>query len=330
MPEFNIQSRSDGSLWLTYSRQELRHSCPTSRYLNSLNNLVETFFIVKHRQLMLADDSDDENDKNEGNEDNNDTDGCDSGVPRVDEDIDDKHLPTTFINMFYEKLRAAHECAKSDGQNCSNETVQHKDLRPILTQYQVDGIRWMLNREKYPRFYRTEFRPIDMRFHSNVGHTFFFNERTIQIKIDRNDHIAIPSGGILADAMGLGKTVEMLALILLNQRIIDIPMTANDVSMAANANDCEQVIRCLCPATTVKSLVVCNGCQLYQHRGCVGQFNNAVTLDSNYYCPYCWKQRVPLQVKTTFIVSPPSIKMQWYDEIIKHISNPDFKVSVKQ
>lgn len=331
--EFNFEARSDGSLWLTFNEQQIIQN-RASRYVNSLNNLVETFFVVKHKQLLLADDSDDENDKNEDNEhdeDNAKADGCEPEAQSVDEDIDDKNLPATFINMFYEKLRAAHECAKSDGPNHSNESVQHKDLRPVLTQYQVDGIKWMLNREKYPRFYKSEFQPIEMRFHSNVNHIFFFNEQTLQMRVDRNDDVEIPSGGILADAMGLGKTVEILALILLNQRVIDIPMIEDDANMTVNANDCDQVIRCLCPATLVKPLVMCNGCQMYQHRECVGQFNNgSLASDSNYYCPYCWKQRAPLPVKTTFIVSPPSIKMQWYDEIVKHISNMDFKVSALQ
>lgn len=337
---FQITIRPDESIWLTLNTDLLQNNCRMGRYLRSMQNLIETFFIVEREHLF--DDDEISGDTDNGNEDakcdkeleneatngevgNGDDDGqANSSTAESLNDFEYDDLPVTFFDELYQKLRDAHAKSAYVGHQYTNEHVQNEHLRPTLTQYQMDGVKWMLNRENSQRVYPTELQSIQLRWPSNGTHRFYYNRRTIQLAIDQNDDILIPSGGILADAMGLGKTVEMLTLILLNQKMPD----ESSISEKTIDNDTlDQVIRCLCPGKSIKALVKCNECHMYQHRECVTQFHSDITPDTLYYCPYCWKQRTPLKVKTTFIVSPPSIKMQWYDEIAKHVAKSGFKVS---
>lgn len=337
---FEIALRPDGSLWLTLTPPLLQNDSKSRRYLRSLRDLIETFFVVERENLF--DDADDIEPQH-----SNDDAKAEYGPAEADaempanaaamavDDFDDHNLPTTFFDELYQKLRDEHERSGYVGHSYSDECVQHTDMRPVLTQYQKEGVKWMLNRENGRRFYPTEFKPISMRWLRNEAYAFYYNSRTIQLQINRNEDIRIPSGGILADAMGLGKTVEMLSLILLNQRPPTNPpppppppsATGIDWPAIGETDADEVIIRCLCPLKTIKSLVRCNECLLYQHRQCVAQSDREATPDRLYYCPYCWKHREPLRVKTTFIVSPASIKMQWYDEIVKHVATTDFRVS---
>lgn len=333
---FEIEVRSDGSLWLILVPELLQDKCKSGPYLRSLRDLIETFFVVERENLFDTDDDDSHptNDDTMEHNDRNEQVAAEASTNSIElaaNDFDDDHLPTTFFDELYQKLRDAHEQNGYVGHSYTDEYVQHADMRPTLTPYQKQGIKWMLNRENGQRFYPTEFKAITLRWLHSDKHTFYYNSRSIQIKIDQNDDVRIPSGGILADAMGLGKTVEMLTLILLNRRTVasqPILTAAYDNCPAISENEAiEVVVRCLCPAKTNKSIVRCNECQLYQHRECVAQSDTNATPDRLYYCPYCWKHREPLRVKTTFIVSPSSIKMQWYDEIVKHIATTDFRVS---
>lgn len=157
--------------------------------------------------------------------------------------------------------------------------------------------------------------------------------------------------------MGLGKTVETLALILLNPRNMevnekenatlidrapnveantqsDIPMTIEPETEVetriegSHNNPIGLGLRCLCiNLKSVANTVVCTRCSYSQHRKCVSHPFDGITPDDQYICPACWQTEPKVVAKTTFIVSPTSIKMQWMDEVIKHISDESFKVS---
>lgn len=148
--------------------------------------------------------------------------------------------------------------------------------------------------------------------------------------------------------MGLGKTVEMLALILSNPKLKRKRTDSNDTT-AGKSQDRKQIdnilkmnfflvlrpklkakeiLRCVCSRTKTRKTIQCQRCLYFQHENCVAKYSLKPIV--NYICPECWKLELPIQSSTTFIVSPPSIKMQWNEEIQKHIGNSHFRVSISQ
>lgn len=83
---------------------------------------------------------------------------------------------------------------------------------------------------------------------------------------------------------------------------------------------------CICRDTKSNDMVLqCSKCLFWQHAKCVAKYSNQPIL--NYICPKCWKLEEPVHSMTTFIACPSSIKGQWNNEIRRHISSPNFKVS---
>lgn len=357
VPAFKLQTFHDGfdeSLWLIFHPNLMECRNRSGRYLRATKNLVETFFIIEQEYLFgendeviihneeIIDSNADNTAENQNFINIENDDDADDGSDRSD-DSDD--LPVKIIDELYQQLRERHR-ENGPVSDYNAEFIQHNDLRPTLTNYQVDGVKWMLNREQNTDYFPTEFKEVNQRWpepNSNV--TFFYNERTIQLLVNKNDDVPIPTGGILADAMGLGKTVEMLDLILLNQRVPEenpIEMTIDDKVVATNEmtenyhchnkhchdDDDEPVLRCLCPKKGLLNTVRCIRCRKFQHRSCVSQHDAISTPDAKYICPSCWQNEKLLPAKTTFIISPPSIKLQWRDEVVKHIKDERFKVSI--
>lgn len=133
--------------------------------------------------------------------------------------------------------------------------------------------------------------------------------------------------------MGLGKTVEILALILMNPRQNGVKRSAA-VLVDDPVDDKlknEAVIRCICHKNVInkrkmKDLIMCRNCKTFQHENCVFQKDTLKCDESLYLCPLCWKtENKIIESKTTFIVTPASIKNQWKDEILKHISDKSLK-----
>lgn len=84
---------------------------------------------------------------------------------------------------------------------------------------------------------------------------------------------------------------------------------------------------CVCSSKSKRNLVRCRHCDRYQHAHCVSKGQTDLV---DYQCPECWsKVTTIIPSAATFIVSPPSIKMQWQKEIEKHVSlDEGFKVLV--
>lgn len=89
-------------------------------------------------------------------------------------------------------------------------------------------------------------------------------------------------------------------------------------------------LRCICDDTTnddKKATIQCSKCSHLQHGKCVNVNKHTKQSITSYMCPDCWKLEEPVSSSTTFIICPPTIRVQWYKEIQKHISCPHFKVS---
>ncbi|KAK9884497.1 hypothetical protein WA026_007338 [Henosepilachna vigintioctopunctata] len=106
---------------------------------------------------------------------------------------------------------------KFDDMN--SEQVQHSSLKPILRPYQKDAVRWMMSREQHNET-QESLHPLYTPLKLPSGLEIFFDKYSGHIIPTKPVVASSTNGGILAEEMGLGKTVEFLALIL-NHPLID-------------------------------------------------------------------------------------------------------------
>lgn len=310
--EVNENGEYEVSLWIV-----LQSNTSFPRWFTERNcvaatkRLINEFFIVANKGPF---DEDDEID-----------DHCDE---------EEKVVTTSFektVQTLYKRLEAAHAA-----EDClalyDDDYIQHKYLQVKLKPYQVKTIKWMLDRELVVKHHTNGFIEIKKRsIGPQDGPTkFFYNPKATTLTTDPKEckTVAIPSGGILAEEMGMGKTIEILDLILLNpmplgNQSVDPPN--NDVQAAVRAN--KENVKCLCTQTKTTDCVCCTKCSKFQHRKCVDQNNSVTTPDSKYICPACWQNEQPIHAKTTFIVSPQSIKTQWKTETDNRIQSGKLSVS---
>lgn len=88
----------------------------------------------------------------------------------------------------------------------------------------------------------------------------------------------MPTDGILADEMGVGKTIEIFDLILLNPRPLDegppeVSTPLDEGSPEKIKKTTEKVdkkqVECLCAQNKTNDTVSCTKCSKLQHRKCV-------------------------------------------------------------
>jgi E3 ubiquitin-protein ligase SHPRH len=147
------------------------------------------------------------------------------------------------LNEFYGQLRS-----RQHGLFSLKVNPQHSSLIPRLRPYQCETIRWMLWRERAVKpaisscsvnesFYRPL---IDLN-----GNVIFYNEVGGVLTEKKPEECGWTKGGILAEEMGLGKTIETLAVILLNPRpaaVANSIIPENDV-VDASDSDYSEVIK---------------------------------------------------------------------------------------
>ncbi|KAG4074367.1 hypothetical protein HA402_008776 [Bradysia odoriphaga] len=309
--EPNENKENKIALWLALTSNFELNYCHRRDFTVVVRRFIRDFFIVAKKNLF---------DENED---------IDNGF-----DEDNGNSLTAFsstVENLYKHLEAAHAADDVVGFS-TDEYIQHASLRVKLKPYQVKTIKWMLSRERVPKYHTNGFVEIKRRSTGSEDEStrFFYNPKTCNLTTDQDivRPIRIPSGGILAEEMGMGKTIEILDLILLHPRPLDNRQFSDPPIAKAERPVTKADLRCLCVQTRIVDTIWCTKCSKVQHRKCVDHQDSEITPDASYICPSCWENEEPIPAKTTFIVSPQSIKMQWKTEIDKRIQTGAMSVFV--
>ncbi|BFF99370.1 E3 ubiquitin-protein ligase SHPRH [Drosophila madeirensis] len=247
------------------------------------------------------------------------------------EKISQRPLKTYVSSKLYDALYDRHQTLREGKDKPLNlpDCFQSK-----LRKYQERSVCWMLSREQELNEFAGNYSVLQaVDGHTRVlKHDYCLEFYPFQEELQK---IALPPGGILADEMGLGKTVEFLAMMLLNPRAKGT--FSNNYWLELLESIYENVplkqprqqreLFCICNSKKGKR-IQCSNCRLWQHESCMNRSGEQDANDPPYVCPSCWSELGGTRLVesgTTIIVSPNAIKMQWFNELQKHIS-PALKV----
>ncbi|XP_037029986.1 E3 ubiquitin-protein ligase SHPRH-like [Bradysia coprophila] len=303
LDETNENEEKKTALWLALTSNFELNYCHHRDFGVVVRRFIREFFIVAKKNLF---------DENED---------IDSGI-----DEDYSNSVTAFsstVENLYKHLEAAHAVDDVSGLY-TDEYIQHASLMVTLKPYQVKTVKWMLSRERVPKYHTNGFVEIKRRSIGSEDEStrFFYNPKTCNLTTDPDivRPVLIPTGGILAEEMGMGKTIEILDLILLHPRRLDKRQFSDPpIAKAIERPVTKADLKCLCVQTRIVDSIRCTKCSKVQHRKCVDHQDSEITPDASYICPCCWENEELIPAKTTLIVSPQSIKMQWKTEIDKRI-----------
>ena len=136
-----------------------------------------------------------------------------------DECVQENYGKTRKLNIadMYEHVKRYHEAAGDTALDLRYK-FQHKHLLPSLRNYQAHAVRWMISREREITGDEivASLHPAWEELVCSDGEKVYFSTYTGGLSKTKPLASPSPKGGILAEEMGLGKTVEVLACVLNN------------------------------------------------------------------------------------------------------------------
>ncbi|GMS84454.1 hypothetical protein PENTCL1PPCAC_6629 [Pristionchus entomophagus] len=272
--------------------------------------------------------------------------GCCGAIERNDQPTQSSRT----IEDFFDEVRAERTALKQ-------YALRTEKLSARLRPYQRDAVRFMIDRELRP----------NLRIHFS----WFYCH--IKMEIDEMTLYYLPNlafflstcpvlptlstcGGVLAEDMGLGKTVELLALITTvtpdhtpvvvettgeNTKMDEVGEVLDDlisnvvasvegekaVSQFKRKKEVGMMYYSKSSSPTKHKMIICEECGT----SCVQQrvhWSPGLSTQTRFVCPECimiTKELIP--IKTTLIVVPNAIAHQWYEEIRKHVKD-EVKIDV--
>ncbi|KAG0001942.1 hypothetical protein BGZ79_003903 [Entomortierella chlamydospora] len=185
--------------------------------------------------------------------------------------------------------------------------IQPAHLIPQLLPFQKRSVAWCLKREcgivndagevEYAEPSFSEKLPLSWeRISTPLGTSLLINRPCGLLCLENPDLVVNqpePRGGILAEEMGLGKTVEMLALILLNRRKLDNHVGPNHRSDTISLEE-----------------------QLSAAH--LSETDQSASMDTTLDNQFTSSKTPLIKSGATLIITPPSIVHQWASEIENH------------
>jgi SNF2 family DNA or RNA helicase len=140
------------------------------------------------------------------------------------------------VYLEHQRLKAENE--ENNNRNLDSFCPSFSML--ALRNYQIDAIRWMLEKEYSSNYSKTTWdqqqklnerrlNPLYAQLTNNNNQTVYY-QKYLGIFTDKKpEYIPCLPGGILADEMGLGKTLEVLGCIMMNPRNLSRHKIEDDV-----------------------------------------------------------------------------------------------------
>mmetsp|Transcript_14990 Transcript_14990/g.36565 ORF Transcript_14990/g.36565 Transcript_14990/m.36565 type:complete len:1723 (+) Transcript_14990:70-5238(+) len=299
-------------------------------------------------------------------------------IHAVDKDPSGKNMEpirASFVYKLIDNLRFEQKQKemKETGDDAPSRVVD--GLRPVLREYQSFAVEWMLRREQresnkddgiwqvcwlvicnrgvtpLTRFLEKQEDGQDQNLDALVLLNPFTgalcrNLQEARIASVGPEYSGV-RGGILAESMGLGKTVEVLACILSHRRpmeditkvsletilveekatkSLESHQTASEFQNSLSYEE-DVCVACSKDASRPLGWVYCSECKGRLHAVCSGYSSlDQVPLSrqcSQQRCPSCSGQtysKIQIKSRGTLIVTPPAILTQWQREIRRHAS----------
>lgn len=234
------------------------------------------------------------------------------------------------------------EVAESKKDPWPNYKLRTEKLSCNLLPYQKDAIRWMIQRELETRVVMPQF-SFTIEVETEIGTVFYLPSLGVITKNADGIHNFFQcTGGILADVMGLGKTVEVIGLITnftkdnvpelstdddINETWIGYESPSEERKLTWKKKQREdsrfELNDKFCSKTKKNGLqkgkgVECSMCWLVfdPEDVCWNKKRG-----EDFTCPFCVQKKLRIDSAATLIIVPFALIQQWCEELTKHSKN---------